>query len=68
MLDSNDPEAPPGPVFVVDAVAEFHAGRPPALSVVEEPTEIPGGFQAVYREPGGGTIYVIDQSTDSAAS
>ena len=67
MLDGNDPEAPAGPVFVVDSVTEFHAVRPPALSAVEVPSEIPGGFQAVYREPGGGTIYVIDQSTDSGA-
>ena len=29
-------------------------------------TEIPGGYQAVYQEPGGATSYVIDQSTDSA--
>ena len=42
-------------------------GRPDALAVVDEPTEIPGGFQAVYQEPGGAIIYVIDQSTDATA-
>lgn len=66
MIDANDPSAPVGPLFVVDSLKDFHAGRPDTLAVVDEPTEIPGGFQAVYQEPGGAIIYVIDQSTDSA--
>ena len=65
MLDANDPEAPVGPLFVVDSVKAFHAARPETLAVVEEPSEIPGGFLATYQEPGGATIYVMDQSTDS---
>ena len=65
MLDSNDPEAPVGPLFVVDSVQAFHASRPESLAVNDEPSEIPGGFLATYRDPGGGTIYVMDQSTDS---
>ncbi|MFV0372973.1 VOC family protein [Microbacterium sp.] len=68
MLDANDPTAPISPVFVVDSVAAFHASRPEALAVVEEPTEIPGGFQGTYREPGGAMIQVIDQSTEAAVS
>lgn len=67
MLDAHDPGAVPGPVFVVESVASFHSARPAALGVLEEPTAIPGGFQATYRDPGGATLYVIDQSTDSAA-
>lgn len=66
MVDANDPSAPVGPLFVVDSLKDFHTGRPDTLAVVDEPTEIPGGFQAVYQEPGGAIIYVIDQSTDSA--
>jgi hypothetical protein len=66
MVDAHDPDAPPGPIFVVDSVVAFHAARPETLAVVEEPMEIPGGFQATYRDPGGATVYVIDQSTDSA--
>jgi catechol 2,3-dioxygenase-like lactoylglutathione lyase family enzyme len=66
MLDANDPNAPLGPLFIVDSVAAFHASRPASLAVLEAPSEIPGGFQATYQEPGGGTIYVMDQSTDSA--
>jgi catechol 2,3-dioxygenase-like lactoylglutathione lyase family enzyme len=66
MLDANDPAAPFGPLFVVDSVEAFHAARPEALNVIAEPAEIPGGFLATYREPGGATIYVMDQSTDSA--
>lgn len=66
MLDSHDANAPMGPVFVVDSLDAFHAARPETLAVLEAPYEIPGGFQATYQEPGGATIYVIDQSTDQA--
>ena len=66
MLDTNDPDAPAGPLFVVDSVEAFHAGRATSLTVLQEPSEIPGGFLAAYQDPGGATIYVMDQSTDSA--
>ena len=66
MLDAHDPDAPLGPLFVVDSVEAFHAVRAESLIVVEKPSEIPGGFLATYQEPGGATIYVMDQSTDSA--
>jgi catechol 2,3-dioxygenase-like lactoylglutathione lyase family enzyme len=66
MLDANDPDAPSGPIFVVDSVEAFHGARPETLTVVAEPSEIPGGFLATYKDPGGATIYVMDQSTDSA--
>ena len=65
MLDANDPSAPGGPLFVVDSVQAFHAGRPEALVVLDGPSEIPGGFLAVYQDPGGATIYVMDQSTEA---
>jgi catechol 2,3-dioxygenase-like lactoylglutathione lyase family enzyme len=67
MLDSHDPDAPLGPLFVVDSVEAFHAARPAALAVVEGPSEIPGGSMATYQDPGGATIYVMDQSTDQNA-
>ena len=67
MIDAHDAQAPVGPIFVVESLATFHAGRPESLTVVEEPSEIPGGFQAIYREPGGAILYVIDQSTDAAS-
>ena len=65
MLDANDPDAPLGPLFVVESVEAFHAARAESLAVVEEPSEIPGGFMATYQDPGGATIYVMDQATDS---
>ncbi len=66
MLDANDSSAPVGPLFVVDSVEAFHAGRHEALAVVAAPSEIPGGFLATYQDPGGATLYVMDQSTESA--
>jgi catechol 2,3-dioxygenase-like lactoylglutathione lyase family enzyme len=64
MLDANDPDAPVGPLFVVDSVETFHSARPETLAVVDGPAEIPGGFLATYQDPGGAFIYVMDQSTD----
>ena len=66
MLDASDPDAPFGPLFVVENVDVFHATRPETLTVIEEISEITGGFMATYQDPGGTTIYVMDQSTDSA--
>jgi len=68
MLEANDPDSPVGPLFVVGSVNTFHADRPAALRVVEEPSEIPGGFMATYQDPGGATIYVMDQSTDASTT
>jgi len=48
----------------VDSVEAFHTARPETLAVVDAPSEIPGGFLATYRDPGGAAIYVMDQSTD----
>jgi hypothetical protein len=66
MLDANDPDAPVGPLFVVDSVEAFHAARADSLTVLAPPSEIPGGFLATYQDPGGAALYVMDQSTDSA--
>jgi catechol 2,3-dioxygenase-like lactoylglutathione lyase family enzyme len=66
MLDANDPTAPIGPLFVVDSVEAFHTTRPETLAVIDGPSEIPGGFMATYHDPGGATIYIMDQLTDSA--
>ena len=68
MLDAHDPEAPVGPLFVVDSVEAFHADRPEGLAVLDGPSEIPGGFLATYQDPGGAVLYVMDQSTDQQAS
>ena len=68
MLDSHDPDAQMGPLFVVDSVEAFHASRPDGLVVIEAPGEIPGGFMATYQDPGGAILYVMDQATDSATS
>ena len=66
MLDSTDPDAAAGPIFVVDSVEKFHLALPSQLAVVDEPAEIPGGFIATYRESGGTTLYVLDQSTEDS--
>lgn len=66
MVDASDPDAPAGPIFVVESVESFHATHPESLTVIDEVAEIPGGYMAVYQDPCGATIYVLDQSTDAA--
>lgn len=68
MLDASDPDAPAGPILVVESVADFEASRPAGLELLDGPTEIPDGFMATYREPGGAIVYLLDQSTASTAS
>ena len=68
MLDATDPDAAFGPIFVVDNVHDFHAGRPSELESRAEPEAIPGGAMATYADQSGNTIYVLDQSEDAAAS
>ena len=65
MLDLDD-QASAGPLFTVPSVLDFHATRADALIVVNEPSAIPGGFMATYRDAGGTTIYLLDQSTSDA--
>jgi catechol 2,3-dioxygenase-like lactoylglutathione lyase family enzyme len=67
MLDASDPDAAYGPIFVVANVREFHAGRPDDLRTSSEPEAIPGGLMAVYEDPSGNTIYVLDQSEETAS-
>lgn len=66
MLDASDPTAPPGPMFTVASVAEFHASLPTGMTVLSEPAAIPGGAMAVYTDAGGTIIYILDQAADSA--
>jgi catechol 2,3-dioxygenase-like lactoylglutathione lyase family enzyme len=66
MLDANDPDTPVGPLFVVESVEAFHSARAASLTVISEPAGIPGGVMATYKDPGGATIYVMDQSTEAA--
>jgi catechol 2,3-dioxygenase-like lactoylglutathione lyase family enzyme len=66
MLDANDPSAPMGPLYVVDSVQDFHAGRPSGLKPDAGPDAIPGGYLATYTDPAGTTLYVMDQSEDAA--
>jgi predicted enzyme related to lactoylglutathione lyase len=67
MLDATDPDAPFGPIFVVDSVHDFQASRPSELGIRMKPEAIPGGFMATFEDQSGNTIYVLDQSEAAAA-
>jgi predicted enzyme related to lactoylglutathione lyase len=70
MLDATEDDAGGayGPLFVVDDVRRFNAQRPRGLRVTSEPQEIPGGYLAIFEDPSGNAIYVMDQSLDAAGS
>lgn len=61
-----DPEGSPGPMFMVDSVADVVDGHGDALDVVMGPVEIPDGYLAAFRDPGDNLVYLIDQSTAGA--
>ena len=60
MLDVTS-EFAPGPVFVVDSVADFQAEHD--LQFTHEPFEIPDGYLAGFSDGQGNVVYVLDQST-----
>ena len=68
MLDASEDGGVYGPLFVVDDVRRFNAQRPSGLRVTSEPQEIPGGYLAIFEDPSGNAIYVMDQSQDAAGS
>jgi catechol 2,3-dioxygenase-like lactoylglutathione lyase family enzyme len=57
------PGSGPGPVFGVDRLDEWLAGREDALDVIMPPSDIPGGRIMAFRDGGGNHVYVMDQST-----
>jgi catechol 2,3-dioxygenase-like lactoylglutathione lyase family enzyme len=68
MLDEDESGGGVGPIFVVESVESFHAGRPSELSVREKPQEIPGGYLATYEDASGNPIYVMDQVLESSGA
>jgi hypothetical protein len=56
-------DEPPGPMFLVDSMAEFLASQP-ELTVTMTPREIPDGVVAAVVDPGGNWLYVFDQVRD----
>ena len=58
-----EPGTAPGPIFGVDSVDAWLAGRDDALDVVMPPSDIPGGRLMAFRDAGGNHVYVMDQST-----
>jgi predicted enzyme related to lactoylglutathione lyase len=65
MVDRADDNSPPGPMYVVDSVADFFNGQP-GLKVTMPIMEIPDGHLAGFADPSGNTIYVLDQTGAAA--
>ncbi len=61
MLDRTEDESPPGPIYEVDSVDAFLDSRP-GLTVTVPTMAIPDGHLAGFVDPGGNTIYVLDQA------
>ena len=63
MVDAEPvPGAGPGPIFGVDRVDEWLAGREEQLDVTIPPFDIPGGRLMGFRDAAGNHVYVLDQS------
>jgi hypothetical protein len=54
------PGSPPGPILGVESVDAWLDGR--ELEMTMPPSDIPGGRLAAFSDPGGNTVYVMDQS------
>ena len=64
MIDAAaEPGSGPGPMFGVEHVDEWFAGKEETLDVLMPPSDIPGGRLMAFRDPAGNHVYVLDQST-----
>lgn len=63
MLDVNT-EFTPGPIFVLDRVADFSAQHGDRLRWRYPPFPIPGGQLGGFEDPAGNVVYVMDQAGD----
>jgi catechol 2,3-dioxygenase-like lactoylglutathione lyase family enzyme len=61
MLDAGG-QLSAGPIFFVDSVQDFRAGRGDGLDWRVEPFEIPGGTLGGFADPAGNVVYVMDQA------
>jgi predicted enzyme related to lactoylglutathione lyase len=68
LVATEDDAETAAPVFVLDDVRRFNGQRPSGLRVTSEPQEIPGGYLAVFEDPSGNAIYVMDQSLEAAGT
>ena len=67
MVDADAaPGSGPGPIFGVDSVDGWLAGREEGLDVVFPPSDIPGGRLMGFRDAAGNHVYVLDQSAADA--
>lgn len=54
-----------GGIFVVDSVDAFYAANKATLNFVDEPKDIPPGRYAIYKDPDGNVIRILDMSKEN---
>lgn len=64
MLDVDATERRPGAVFEVDSVDAFYQGHRDQYTWEEAPVDIPGGRWAVFLDPTGNLVRLIDESRE----
>ncbi|MEW4326946.1 VOC family protein [Rossellomorea marisflavi] len=65
LLEEDEKELGPGAVFLVNSVDEFHLEKNGTLTCLKEPFDIPPGRYAVYQDPSGNALRIIDFSNES---
>jgi len=61
MVTTDSPHEPPGPMYLVEDVTAFLAGKP-SLKVTIPARPIPDGVVAGVQDPTGNTFYIFDQA------
>lgn len=64
MLDVDETERRPGAVFQVDSVDAFYESHREQYRWQKLPVNIPGGRWAVFEDPSGNLVRLIDESRD----
>lgn len=61
-VDEDERAGGPGPVFLVDSVDAFWQERRGEFRFSREPVDIPGGRWAVFEDPSGHAVRILDES------
>lgn len=64
MIEDDELDLGPGGIFTVDSTQRFHEENKDRLEVIKEPYPIPPGMYALYRDPSGNVIRVIDLTNE----
>ncbi|MDQ0270569.1 VOC family protein [Cytobacillus purgationiresistens] len=64
MIEDDELDLTPGAVFLVDSVDSYYEEHKDQFTFIKEPVDIPPGRYAIYKDPSGNLLRLIDFSNE----